>query len=219
MTVLSEGSIRSRGVFFSPRTRLASHWTLRKMGLQLVGALQVRCSFVDFVLCVVHGCIAISGTLCKTGSEVRRNVSSYESYLAWFHFTDHCLASLPLLRPAQGMAHPGTNKVIEKTQLFNDQQLTQTLLKDQQFAHLDFWTFASPSVSSGSASGLVTSSGRHLWLQLDIWWSVLFFLKFFTGDEQLFKKKFKLLYFFPGVFIILWTLPSSKNTSPKETKK
>lgn len=40
MTVLSEGSTRSSGVFFSPRTRLASHWTLRKMGLQLVDALQ-----------------------------------------------------------------------------------------------------------------------------------------------------------------------------------
>ena len=50
MTAVSEGSTRSRGVFFSPRTRLASHWTLRKMGLQLVGALQVHCSFVDFCL-------------------------------------------------------------------------------------------------------------------------------------------------------------------------
>ena len=57
----------------------------------------------------------------------------------------------------------------------------QSLLKDVcnliQFAHLDFCrTFASPSLSSGSASGLVTSSARHLWLQLDIWWSVTCFI-------------------------------------------
>ena len=70
MTVLSEGSIRSRGVFFSPRTRLASHWTLRKMGLQLVGALQVHCSFVDsclapqcIVIRVLLGLISLHGSL------------------------------------------------------------------------------------------------------------------------------------------------------------